>query len=503
MGEMAVAMQGIYKNFGPVQALINVEFHAKKGEVHGLVGENGAGKSTLIKVLSGTILPTKGQCEVYGQPAVLRSPLQAQSFGIQTVFQELTLVPDLTVADNVLNLREGHHLLGRTSSRALTVQVEKLLSELGVDDINPAAFVRDLTLPHRQMIEIVKAIYRKPKILILDEATSALLTPQVEWLFATVRRLTKEGSTVLFTSHRWEEVKTLTENMTIFRNGEYVGTYGTDSISEDDVTTLMTGRHIGNLYPARVAARSDVRLVVRELHSDVLQNVNLTLHSGEILGIGGLQGQGQRELFLSLFGAAPARGAFEISGRAVTIHSPTDAIRQGMGIGLVPEDRKTEGLFLNLGVLDNVTVPTLSRISRWGFIQSKQQRQFFSTATRSLQIKLANVQQPVSELSGGNQQKVVLAKWLAAKSQILLLYDVTRGVDVGTKHDIYALMVDLAAQGVAILFYSSETAEVVHLAHRVLVMYEGAICEEIDANDLTVSRVVGASFRSSPEVLHG
>lgn len=503
MGEMAVTMRGIYKNYGPVQALKNVEFQVKAGEVHGVVGENGAGKSTLIKMLSGAILPTQGEYSVYGRPITLRSPLQAQSLGIQTVFQELTLVPDLTVADNVLNLRDGRRLLSRSSSRALAAEAEQILLDFKVDGISSSAYVRDLALPQRQMIEIVKALYRKPKILILDEATSALLKAQVEWLFETVRRLKQEGATILFTSHRWEEVKELTENMTILRNGEYAGTYETNDVSEDDVTTLMTGRHIGNLYPDRVASQGDVRFAVRNLHSRTLHNVNLTLHAGEILGIGGLQGQGQKELFLSLFGAESAHGSFEIGGRPVTIHSPADAIRQGMGIGLVPEDRKTEGLFLNLGAIDNVTIPTLRQVSRWGFIQPKLQRRCFDTASRSLQIQLASAGQRLSELSGGNQQKVVLAKWLVAQSQILLLYDVTRGVDVGTKHDIYALMAALAAKGVAILLYSSETAEVVHLAHRVLVMYEGAVSEEIEADKLTVDRVVGASFRGSTEVVYG
>lgn len=503
MAEQAVSMRGISKQYGPVQALKDVEFYAEAGEIHALVGENGAGKSTLIKILSGTTMPSAGEIRVFGQPVVLHSPLQAQAIGIQTVFQELTLVPDLTVADNVLNMREGRGLFHRTSTRALCARVGALMEEMGVTDIDPRAYVRDLSLPHRQMVEIVKAVSRHPKILVLDEATSALLAPQVEWLFETVHRLKAQGTTILFTSHRWDEIKRLTEHLTIFRNGQGVGRYPTAEVSEEDATALMTGRRIESLYPSKAPPSQDVRLNVRGLRSEVLQDISFDLHAGEILGIGGLQGQGQRELFLSLFGALPASGHIAVGGRAVEIRSPRDAIRHGLGIGLVPEDRKTEGLFLSLGILENVTIPTLPKASRFGFIERRRQRQLFEDATRRLRIKLANVNQSVNELSGGNQQKVVLAKWLAAESSILLLYDVTRGVDVGTKHDIYALMAELAASGIAILFYSSETAEVVHMAHRVLVLYEGAVRDELTGTDLTVERVVGASLRPRQAVHHG
>jgi len=503
MATLAVSMEGISKHFGPVQALNRVSFRAAVGEVHGLVGENGAGKSTLIKILSGTVVPDSGHIELFGKPVSLRSPLDAQALGVQTVFQELTLIPDLTVADNLLNLREGGRLYARTSARSLVAQAAEILAELGVEGIDPAAYVRDLALPQRQMVEIVKAVARRPRILVLDEATSALLAPQVEWLFGLVQRLASQGTTVLFTSHRWDVVKRLTASLTVFRNGEYVGTYPTAELDEDQATTLMTGRRIAALYPPKPVPRADVRLAVRHLRSDVLRDISFDLHAGEILGIGGLQGQGQLELFLALFGAVPVQGTFAVDGRPVRIASPADAIRQGIGIGLVPEDRKTEGLFLSLSILENVSLPTLSRMSRFGFVRRAQQRALFETATRRLGIKLADINQSVGELSGGNQQKVVLAKWLAADARILLLYDVTRGVDVGTKHDIYELMAELAATGMAILFYSSETTEVVHMAHRVLVLYEGGVRDELTGDALTLERVVGTFLRGTSEAVHG
>ncbi len=503
MAEPAVAVEGISKNYGSVQALYDVNFHADVGEIHGLVGENGAGKSTLMKILSGTTVPATGKIQVFGTPVTLHSPFQSQSAGIHTVFQELTLVPDLTVADNVLNLQPGSNLFHRTSSRKLQTRVAQIFEELGVANIDPAAYIRELSLPDRQMVEIVKAVSHHPKILILDEATSALLATQVTWLFEMVRKLKDAGATVLFSSHRWDEIKNLTETMTVFRNGRLVGRYSTSDISENEATTLMTGRRIEALYPLKPPPQETVVLSIQNLRSAVLKNLSFNLHAGEILGIGGLQGQGQRELFLSLFGALPATGKISIEGNPVTIRSPQDAIRHRLGIGLVPEDRKTEGLFLSLGTLENVTIPSLASVSRGGFIQRWRQRQLFAEATERLQIKLSHAQQSVNELSGGNQQKVVLAKWLAAKSRILLLYDVTRGVDVGTKHDIYELMAELSAAGLAILFYSSETAEVVHMAHRVLVLYEGSIQEELSGDRLTLERVVGASLRSRVVAQHG
>lgn len=503
MAEPALSTQDISKNYGPVHALTHVNFYADAGEIHALVGENGAGKSTLLKIISGTTVPTSGTVQIFGHPVTLHTPLQAQAAGIQTVFQELTLVPDLTVADNVVNLHEGRGLLHRTSARKVQARAGAILDELGVTEIDPAAYVRELSLPHRQMVEIIKAVSRHPTILILDEATSALLAPQVAWLFETVRRLKEQGTTILFTSHRWDEVKTLTETMTVFRNGQWVGRFNTADMSEDEVSTLMTGRRIENLYPVKAAAQSIVSLSVRNLRSNVLQGIGFDLHAGEILGIGGLQGQGQRELFLSLFGALPATGQIAIEGKPATIRSPRDAIHHRLGIGLIPEDRKTEGLFLSLGILENVTLPTLEAVSQFGFIQRKQQQQLLTNASQYLRIKWDSTQQSVSELSGGNQQKVVLAKWLAAKSQILLLYDVTRGVDVGTKHDIYALMAELAKSGIAILFYSSETTEVVHMAHRVLVLYEGAVHDELSGEALTLERVVGASLRPRAVVSNG
>lgn len=495
MPDVTVSACGIRKIYGPVVALQDGRFEAFSGEIHALVGENGAGKSTLIKILSGTTSPTEGTLSLFGENVVLTSPSHAQSLGIQTVFQELTLIPDLTVADNILNVREGHGLFRRTSSRVVSAQAEKLLADFGVENIDPRAVVRHMSLPNRQIVEIVKALSNRPKVVIMDEATSALLAPQVEWLFGILRKLRDEGRTIIFTSHRWDEVTNLTDRLTIFRNGAYVGTYRTSDMTEDEVTTLMSGQPIEALYPDTKPSLDFPAMQVERLSSTVLKDVTLTLHAGEILGVGGLAGQGQRELFLTLFGALPATGVTRIHQETVHLRSPRDAIKKGVGIGFVPEDRKTEGLLLNLSVLENVSLPSLRQTSRWGLlVDRRRQQDLFSEASGKLQIKYSTVRQGVGELSGGNQQKVVLAKWLAAQSKILLLYDVTRGVDIGTKRDIYRLIRDLAAQGIAILLYSSETSEVVHLAHRVVVMYEGQVRQELVGDEITEERVVGASI---------
>lgn len=499
-----VSVERVEKTYGPVTVLKSMDFAVNRGEVHALVGENGAGKSTLIKILSGTVNPSDGSVLLYGKHEILQSPLHAQELGIQTVFQELTLIPDLTVADNILNVRSKSSLYKRTGTRQIVEDARSVLSHWGIrnDEIDPASYVRDLSLPQRQLIEIVKSLYAEPRILILDEATSALLGPQVEWLFKTVRRLRDLGTAIIFTSHRWDEVKRFSDRLTILRNGENVGTYESASVTEDQVTFLMTGRRIDVLFPEKKSYGDDIALRATNLKSDVLRDVNLEVHKGEIVGVGGVQGQGQQELFMSLFGALQVSGKIEVHGHPVILRSPRDAVRQGIGIGMVPEDRKTEGLFLNLNILENVTMPTLDRISRMGFLQEDKRRDLFRYASERLQIKMSGIHQNVQELSGGNQQKVVLAKWLAAHSSVLLLYDVTRGVDIGTKSDIYQLMSDLASSGVAILFYSSETAEVVHMSHKVLVMFDGSVREELEGEDLTEDRVVGASVRVPLEVRH-
>ncbi|MBV8954070.1 MAG: sugar ABC transporter ATP-binding protein [Solirubrobacterales bacterium] len=487
------ALEGIdiRKSYGGVVALDDATFRASPGEVHALVGENGAGKSTMIKALAGVIRPDEGQIRIRGEDVRLRSPEHALRRGVATVFQELTLLPRMTVAENLLIGREprGH---GRIIRRLEMPDVAaELLAEHGVESVDAGELVENLALAQQQLVEIVGAVMREPSVLILDEPTSALARREVEWLFGLVRRLRDQGTCVVFTSHRWSEVTDLADRVTVFRNGTDVGTQ--EQISEEEAVRLMTGRQVSTAYvePEEEPER-EVVLEARELSASGLHGVSLSLHAGEVLGIGGLEGQGQRELFHALYGLAPADGEIEIRGERKRLHNPREAI--AAGIAFIPQDRKAEGLLLPMSVRDNLTLPILRRVAASGVLRPAAERGAAREMIDRLHIDARRPGQPVGTLSGGNQQKVLLGRWLLADSHILLLYDVTRGVDVATKQDIYSLILDLAREGRAILFYSSDTEEIAHLCHRVLVLREGAIAQELQG-EISSEEIIGASFR--------
>ncbi len=483
------------KAYGGVQALDNASFSALPGEVHALVGENGAGKSTLIKVLGGRVRPDSGTIRIDGAKVVHGGPNDAHLLGCWTVFQELTLLPWMSVAENLLLRREPRNALGLTSPRRLVAAAGRVLEKFGITEIDPRALIEDLPLAARQVIEIVRALSHEPRILLLDEPTSALMERETAWLFAQIRRLRATGTTIVFTSHRWHEVETIADRITVFRGGRDVGSFTT--LAEEEAVTLMTGQRVETFYPplpAAPLARADAMLSVADLAGGRLAGVSFTLHKGEILGVGGLAGHGHRELFLMLFGAErPHAGRILLRGREVRLRSPRGAIRNG--IALVPEDRKTEGLLLPLSVRDNLTLAVLDRLSRFGVIGRAAERAQAARLMARLAVRAPNAAIPVGTLSGGNQQKVLLGRWLLADCPILLFYDVTRGVDVATKHEIYELMMELARSGSAILFYSSDALELAHLAHRVLVLREGRIAAELPALDLTAEQIVAAAMR--------
>lgn len=491
----------IAKSFGEVHALVGASFSLAPGEIHGLVGENGAGKSTLIKVLSGVLRPDRGQVFVNGKRVSIGSPAGARKLGLGTVFQELTLLPWMTVAENLLldDLPRGRG--GLVQRRKLTERAEAVLSSYGIESIDPREIPDRLSLADRQILEIVRTLRRQPAILLLDEPTASLSAGQVEWLFTRVRRFRAEGGSVVFTSHRWKEVDELVDRLTVFRNGRDVATR--DRLQESEAVVLMTGRSVGEMYPpVPAAAKEDVLLDVRELCSDVLGGVSFSVRSGEILGIGGLAGQGQRELFLTLFGAKRAKGGeIVVGGEHRHIRRPKDAIRSGLGIALVPEDRKQEGLLLPLPVRDNLTLPVVGRFAIAGLIKRTEERRHVGELISRLQVKTARPgSQAVQTLSGGNQQKVLIGRWLLAGARVLLLYDITRGVDLGTKHDLYKLVVELAEAGHGIVFYSSDTDETAHLCQRVLVMREGRVVRELAGTQVEPEAIVAASVMETAEV---
>ena len=489
----AIDGTGLRKAYGGVLALDDATFSAAPGEVHALVGENGAGKSTMIKALAGVIRADQGRILIGGEEVRLRSPEDALQRGVATVFQELTLLPRMTVAENLLMGREPRGRLSLIRRRELPAAAADLLAEYEVDSVDPGELVENLPLAQQQLVEIVRAVMREPAVLILDEPTSALSKREVEWLFGLVRKLRDEGTCVVFTSHRWSEVMDLADRITVFRNGTDVGTR--DQLSEEEAVKLMTGREVSTAYaePEQLPKR-EVVLEAAELTAPGLNEVSLALHAGEILGIGGLEGQGQRELFHALFGLAPAHGELSVRGSRLRLHSPRDAIKAG--IAFIPQDRKAEGLLLPMTVRANLTLAILRRIAAGGVLRPANERKTAEGMIDRLSIDARRPGQPVGTLSGGNQQKVLLGRWLLADSQILLLYDVTRGVDVATKQDIYELILDLAREGRAILFYSSDTDEIAHLCHRVLVLREGQIAEELEG-EISSEDIIGASFREA------
>jgi ribose transport system ATP-binding protein len=482
-----------------VRALREASFAAEFGEVHALVGENGAGKSTLIKILSGVLRPDEGTVRVRGAEVDFRTPHGARALGVGTVFQELTLLPWMTVAENLFLRSEPRGRSRLIKKRELAPRADELLDSLGIRGIDPYELPASLSLADRQVIEIARALVRDPDILFLDEPTSALAEREVEWLFRLVRDLRERGKCVIFTSHRWGEVANLADRITIFRNGEHVATRDRGHLTEGEAVTLMTGRTIDRMYPELppLAAEAATVLEVDGLQGTSVHGVSFALRRGEILGVGGLAGQGQRDLFMTLFGARKADGGeIRVAGKPQRIRRPADAIKLGIGIALVPEDRKTEGLMLPMSVRDNLTLAVLGGVSFYGVLNPTREHAHVRQAVGRLQIQSSRPTiQEVGTLSGGNQQKVLIGRWLLAECDILLLYDITRGVDVGTKHDIYELMTTLIDEGKSLLFYSSETEEMARLCHRVLVMREGRIAAELDGAHTNAEEIVAASLR--------
>ena len=414
----------INKAFGGVRALRQATFAADQGEVHALVGENGAGKSTMIKILSGLFRPDTGRIYVRGQEVTLESPQAALSLGIGTIFQELTLFPYMTVAENLLLGRELRRN-GLIKRGATAAAARDLLQEFGISGIEPLELIANLSLAQRQIVEITKVIARRPQILFMDEPTSALAEQQVAWLFEQVRKLRDEGTCIVFTSHRWNEIKDIADRITIFRNGENAGTYEATTLSEQEAVERMTGRKLEMLYPDPIPLTERVpQLTVQGLSSTNLHDIAFTVHRSEVLGIGGLAGQGQRELLQTLFGVhTPHSGTILLQERELRVGNPREAIRQG--IAFIPEDRKMEGLLLPLPVRQNLTLPILSRIAQGGFIRRRQEADLVQDMIDALAIQTPDKDQPVGLLSGGNQQKVLIGRWLLTRARVLLLYDIT------------------------------------------------------------------------------
>lgn len=488
----ALGMRAIEKAYGGVRALQAADFEAESGEVHALLGENGAGKSTLVKVLSGAVRPDAGVVTLDGRELAISGPQSAVQHGIGVVFQELSLLPDLSVAANLYYGREPRTRLRTISQSRLRRSAAKDLADLGIDDVDPGTVVGELSLADRQVVEIAKVAIRSPRVVVFDEATSALARGRRDWLLALARRFAEEGRVVVFISHRMPEVRAVADRATVFRGGQNVGVRNMAGADPDELVTLMVGRRLGQLFPAKFhQVASEVALEVNHLTvGNAVGPVSFSVHKGEVLGVGGLAGQGQSELLLGLYGLAPAVGSVRLAGRALKASAKR---RLRSGIALVPEDRGGQGLILGFSIRHNASLADLGEISNAGIVRTAVERRRVETIMGQLRLVARSFDQPVSSLSGGNQQKVVLAKMLLTSPSVLLLFDPTRGVDVATKAEIYALLDGLADRGVAIVLYSTDAEELARVCDRVVVMADGGIVAELRGESLEEEAIVRAA----------
>ena len=496
-------MENVSKRYGGVRALSNASLTVNAARIHAILGENGAGKSTLIKIMSGVVAPDEGRMLLDGVEIAPKNPAAANRAGIVCIFQELSLVPGLSVADNI-SISTPPTRFGLIDRRAQRRIAEEALARAGAEDIHPMAPVKDLPLSRRQMVEIAKALARHPRLLILDEATSALAAADVAKILVVLKRLRNDGLALLYISHRMHEIAELADECTIFRNGSSVATYLAGSKSDNEVVELMIGREYSHAFPAKtnVAARDAVPLLeVRNLAwTNRLHDISFRAGRGEVVGLGGLDGQGQRELLLALFGVLrEVKGQVLVEGRPVAISGPGAAKAPDIGMALIPEDRKTEGLMLPMSVRLNLSFAALERISAWGIVDRAKENTLIAEMIAQLAIRTAGTDIPVGALSGGNQQKVVIAKWLMVQPRIILLNDPTRGIDVGTKQEIYALLRKLADAGAAILFYSTDYDELVGCCDRVLVMYDGAVKRVLAGAEITERALVSSALNLNME----
>ena len=491
-------LRGVSKSYGGVAAMSKVDFSARTSSIHAVLGENGAGKSTLIKVISGVVAPDEGKIVFDGNTVVFDTPQAASALGIVSIFQELSVLPDLSVADNI-SITHPPTRFGLIDYRAQRRRAEELLAQVGCEDIDPRERVGSLPLSRRQMVEIAKALGRKPRLLILDEATSALTAADVDRVYGILHRLRDQGLSLLYISHRMHEIEELADDISVFRNGRHIRTFAKGDCSDSEIVQMMIGREVTSVYPpkpARQATAATPELEVRSLGwTGRLTDISFSVQKGEIIGLGGLDGQGQREILLALFGVLRnVTGTVSIHGKPAKLSSPVAATAKAAGLALIPEDRKTEGLMLPMSIADNITLASLGALSRNFVIDGAAERSAVDAMVKKLKIKFGKLTDAVGTLSGGNQQKVVLARWLLKGSSILLLNDPTRGIDVGTKQEIYRLLRELADAGTSIVLYSTDYDELIGCCDRVMILYGGQIVRTLEGDDITETNIIASAF---------
>ena len=495
MNENTLRLTNISKSFAGVHALRGVHLELRPGEVHALLGENGAGKSTLVKVITGVHQPDTGEIYLNDQRIHLADPREATALGISAIYQDLSMFPDLDIAENIFVGKRPTRAGGLVDWRKMYREADALLSSLGIH-LNLKTKARYLSVAQQQMVEIARALSVNARILIMDEPTSALTLNEVADLFQIVRRLRENGTAILFISHRLEELFEIADRVTVLRDGAYVDTRSMDGVTQEELIRMMVGRTVKELFPKKDVKVGEVVLRVNNLtRKGAFRNVSFELHKGEILGMAGLVGAGRTEVSQAIFGVIPAdEGTIEIEGKALRITSPRQAME--CGLAYVPEDRQHHGLVLPMDITDNVTLPILSRFSRWGWLATTSAQQAAYDAVTQMEVRATTVWQKVRELSGGNQQKVVLAKWLSTHPRILILDEPTRGIDVGTKAAVHSLMSELAAQGIAILMISSELPEILGMSDRILVMHDGRVTGLFNRSEATQEKIMMAATQA-------
>src|ERR1044071_1918422 len=482
-------MREIRKTFPGVVALDGVDFELRRGEVHILLGENGAGKSTLMKILSGAYQKTAGRITLDGDEVEIRNPAHAQGLGVSTIYQEFNLVPHLSVGENIFLGREPLRAFGLIDRRAVNRRASEILSGLGLD-LDPRRAVKGLRVAEQQMVEVAKALSLDARVLIMDEPTAALAEHEIKELFAAIRGLKEKGVSIVYISHRMEELFEIGDRVTVLRDGRSVGTFDVRETDKFELIRLMVNRDLTELFPKEHAERGAEVLRVEGLTTrSGLRDVSFTLHKGEVLGIAGLLGAGRTELARAVFGLDRlAGGVGSIKGEPRRIGSPRAAINAGLGF--LTEDRKAQGLVLPLSVKDNLCLPSVDKFTAFGFVDGKRERRAAERYVKELRIRTPGLEQKVVYLSGGNQQKVVLSKWLCSEAEVFIFDEPTRGVDVGAKAEIYQLMNRLAAGGVAIIMISSELPEILGMSDRILVMRAGSVACEFDAKEATQEKIL-------------
>ncbi|MEK8027386.1 MAG: hypothetical protein RLY78_4335 [Pseudomonadota bacterium] len=493
--QVLLEISGVRKSFPGVLALDGVQFRLKAGTVHALMGENGAGKSTLMKIIAGVYIPDEGELRVKGRALTLRGPLDALDNGIAMIHQELNLMPYMTVAENIWIRREPKNRFGLVDHGEMRRRTQALFDRLQIE-VDPDAEVRTLSIAARQMVEIAKAVSFDSEVLIMDEPTSALTEREVGHLFRIIKQLRKQGKGIVYITHKMNELFEIADEVSIFRDGKYIGTHASSDVTRDDIIRMMVGREITQMFPKEEVPIGDVVLSVHDLAVEgVFSGVSFDVRAGEIVGLAGLVGSGRSNVAEALFGVVPATaGQIRIRGEHLTIDSPATAMKHGMAF--LTEDRKDTGCFLILDILANMETAVLhDRFVKWGFVQQRALERECEEMSRRLRVKTPNLQETIQNLSGGNQQKVLIGRWLLKQPRILILDEPTRGIDVGAKAEIHRLVVQLAAQGVAVIMISSEMPEVLGMSDRVVVMHEGRVTGIVDRKDADQVRIMDLASR--------